>query len=376
MYMMCSRFSSRTFQELVLSHRVLLFLAEEVVFYCSNGVACESISLGDDLYRTLPPMKQPILHQESSIQICGFLHKLSSKDSTLVGAIEQYEENYLQLLSFYIGRSLTYDTDVLNAFSGIINAQSVSLGRFESGLPLRFFARALFLSVAPDYGPLSRRSGFPSWSWIGWKLDVSSSRTALDNGGYREGQRLGYWTLVQIYACTESRNPVLLLGSLDLNNGIEGYCARSIELYNELTSAPPLPSEPCVEEVPFFDMLRNESPEKLLLFWTHVVPLTLSFPTGYGTFPEVHIDCPKIRARFEEEESLKLEVALIATTRGISIFKKDRVWPSQFEDRELELSGIIIERWRDLARRVGVVHSVSMEQWVAANPQKELLVLA
>jgi hypothetical protein len=175
-------------------------------------------------------MKQPSLHRDSSIQICGFLHKLLRKGKTLAELVDQYEESYLQLLSFYIGRSLTYDTDVLNAFSGIINAQSASLGRFESGLPLRLFARALFLWVAPESGPLSRRSGCPSWSWIGRKLDISSSRTTLDNGRYRSAQRRGYRTLVQIYLCTGSKSPVLLLGLLDFDNGIEGYCTRSIEL--------------------------------------------------------------------------------------------------------------------------------------------------
>jgi hypothetical protein len=150
-------------------------------------------------------MEQSGLYQESSIQICGFLHKMLTKDTILTKLIEQYEQSYSQLLSFYIGRSLTYDTDVLNAFSGIINAQSVSLGHFESGMPLRLFARALFWAVYPESGPLSRQSGFPSWSWVGWKLEVNSPKTALSNGSYKDVLSRGYWTLVQIYLCTGSR---------------------------------------------------------------------------------------------------------------------------------------------------------------------------
>ncbi|KAH8642310.1 hypothetical protein IG631_05252 [Alternaria alternata] len=87
-----------------------------------------------------------------------------------------------------------------------------------------------------------------------------------------------------------------------------------------------------------------------------------------------------IRARFEEEASLELEVALIAITRVISHYEeiegKDWEQPWQFVGREKKFSGIIIERWQGLARRVGVVHGIGIEQWVAANPQKELLVLA
>jgi hypothetical protein len=182
---------------------------------------------------------------------------------------------------------------------------------------------------------------------------------------------------VQIYSCTESKNPVLLPGPFDFDNGIEGYCTRSIGLYNELTPAPSLPTEPCIEEAPLFHVPRNESLQTLLISWTHVAFLKLSFPIEYGVLPEVHIDCPNIRARFREEASLELEFILVAMTRGVSVYKQEE-WaqPWQFEDREQELSGIIIERWRDLARRVGVVHSIGIEQWVAANPQKELLILA
>lgn len=92
------------------------------------------------------------------------------------------------------------------------------------------------------------------------------------------------------------------------------------------------------------------------------------------------MDRPIISTRVMEEKSLEVEVALIAITRRISFFEdvQSEGWkqPWRFADKELELSGIIIERWRGLARRIGVVHSVGMKQWVAANPQKELLVLA
>jgi hypothetical protein len=117
------------------------------------------------------------------------------------------------------------------------------------------------------------------------------------------------------------------------------------------------------------------------MFLTHVASLKFSFPTKYGVLPEVHIDCPMIRARFKEEATLELEVALIAITRGVYLpweSVEDDGWaqPWRFEHREQEFSGIIIERWRGLARRVGVVHNLGIEQWAAANPQKELLLLA
>lgn len=48
-----------------------------------------------------------------------------------------------------------------------------------------------------------------------------------------------------------------------------------------------------------------------------MAPLKLAFPTEHRAIPEVHIDCPMVRAKFKEEASLELEVALIAITRGV-----------------------------------------------------------
>jgi hypothetical protein len=377
-------------------------MAEEAVFHCPNGVACNSICLGDDPYRILPPIGQSGQNQESNgFQVCGFLQKPAWRETTIFDYVEQYEAQHLHLLNFYIGRSLSYDSDVLNAFSGIIDAQAHSLGQFEAGMPLRLFARALFLSIPPESGPLSRRRGFPSWSWIGWKIELYAPLTKLDNGGQLRGGSIRprvYWTLVQIYSSAGSGTPVLLLGPYDFDNGIEGYCTRSIELYNRLMPALPLPTEPCVRDVPQLQASSEERASPLLVFWTHVARLNLSTPLEKSVASEVHIDCPKIRARLEKEASVELEVVLIAITRrwfssergflasfaadtshlsyrGSSHWKEVKP-PWEHEDGEHELSGIIIERWRGLARRVGVVHGIGIQQWIAANPQKELLLLA
>jgi hypothetical protein len=374
----------------------------EVVFHCSNGVASDSICLGDDPYKILRPIAQSGQGREpNGFQLCGFLQKPAWRGTTIFDYVEQYEAQHLHLLNFYIGRSLSYDFDVLNAFSGIINAQAHSLGQFEAGMPLRLFARALFLSIPPESGPLSRRRGFPSWSWIGWKIELYSPLTRLDNGGELRGGPIRprvYWTLVQIYSSSGSGTPVLLLGPYDFDNGIEGYCTRSIELYNRLIHALPLPTEPCVSNVPELQASSEERASPLLVFWTHIARLNLSTLLEKSVASEVHIDCPKIRARLEEEASVELEVVLIAITRrwfsserglaasfnadtshlsyrGSSHWKEVKP-PWEHEDGGHELSGIIIERWRGLARRVGVVQGISIQQWIAANPQKELLLLA
>jgi len=92
---------------------------------------------------------------------------------------------YLQLVAAYNNRELTFDDDVLAAFAGITSSLSSFEGGFLYGLP------EIFLDVALLWRPLgpcrrrrTRREGhdqagnpeyataFPSWSWIGWQMDM------------------------------------------------------------------------------------------------------------------------------------------------------------------------------------------------------------
>jgi hypothetical protein len=83
---------------------------------------------------------------------------------------------YAQLVGDYSRRKLTYEDDVLNAFSGITNTLTKTfLGGFYFGLPRLFFDTAMLWQ---SKGQLLRRNEevFPSWSWVGWvgKIDVDN----------------------------------------------------------------------------------------------------------------------------------------------------------------------------------------------------------
>lgn len=100
---------------------------------------------------------------------------------------------YIELVCRYSNRNLTYDQDVLPAFSGVLEALSRRSfrGGFICGLP------ALFLDSALLWQPLlkARRrcpaetatriapmAPLPSWSWAGWQclIDPDSLRGGLD----------------------------------------------------------------------------------------------------------------------------------------------------------------------------------------------------
>lgn len=83
------------------------------------------------------------------------------------------KEIYQNLLREYTKRDLTYSSDAINAFNGILRSlESSSKCSFHYGLPTCVFDWALsFLYMEqPPLG--SRRPGFPSWSWAGRKGEV------------------------------------------------------------------------------------------------------------------------------------------------------------------------------------------------------------
>jgi hypothetical protein len=78
------------------------------------------------------------------------------------------------LLFYYSSRTLTFQSDGLNAFAGISQrlAQRYKC-RLLQGIPVSSFELYQVFQAA---GALLRRGGFPSWSWAGWigHLDYGS----------------------------------------------------------------------------------------------------------------------------------------------------------------------------------------------------------
>jgi hypothetical protein len=78
---------------------------------------------------------------------------------------------------------MTRQEDALPAFSGLLNALSSSLQTdFWHGMPLAYFHQALLFSTTKA----SRRIEFPSWSWLGWRLDLPSRYNQFPEHGRPE----------------------------------------------------------------------------------------------------------------------------------------------------------------------------------------------
>jgi hypothetical protein len=146
-----------TLQEYALARRVLFFTGSYTFLRCEKGLWCEDFGLGfsncfeNDLKWDLP--------------LPPFYRKKPDPD-------RHYSSTFSQLLAEFVRRSLSYDEDILNAFTGILTRMKDDIGSLEFGthlwgLPSKEFGAALQWTTNLPF-PSTPRIGFPSWSWAGW----------------------------------------------------------------------------------------------------------------------------------------------------------------------------------------------------------------
>ncbi|KAF2434979.1 hypothetical protein EJ08DRAFT_722207 [Tothia fuscella] len=162
-----------TYQEAILSQRRVVFTEQQ------------HLSAQQDQYRTW-----------DGFPMSAFPDKLSWEFS-----------DFRELVIPYTNRELSYDSDTLNAFKGVLKAFASADPPVHSawGLPIRLanpsrswesasamgtrLAETFALGLAWEMRDAKRRTEFPSWSWAGWK------GTIIDKGyrwlrGYDIGYRL------------------------------------------------------------------------------------------------------------------------------------------------------------------------------------------
>ncbi|KAE8377963.1 heterokaryon incompatibility protein-domain-containing protein [Aspergillus bertholletiae] len=139
-----------TYQEAILSPRLLLFSDTGVFYECTHrsGVRDEDDTMRD-------------LGVDESMFAVAF-----SGSNDISTSVKRYAE----LVGAYTRRTLSYDSDILKAFSGILHAQYSS--EHYCGLPFSIFDIAIrWKTRDPRYAKRFKQSGndFPSWSWASVK---------------------------------------------------------------------------------------------------------------------------------------------------------------------------------------------------------------
>jgi len=147
-----------TLQEYALSRRVLFFTGSYTFLRCEHTLRCEDFGLGfSDSFREA---------REWDLPLPTFYRRIKSPH-------RHYPSVYSQLVAQFVHRSLSYEKDVLNAFTGILTqmedrelGQEV-IGNNIWGLPSKQIGAGLQWTTHLPW-PSTERVGFPSWSWAGW----------------------------------------------------------------------------------------------------------------------------------------------------------------------------------------------------------------
>ncbi|OCL02675.1 HET-domain-containing protein, partial [Glonium stellatum] len=152
-----------TFQERMLSKRCLFFTYHYYSYHCSSMYILEHGFSS----RIAMPRGMSSDHNSLPPKVAGRLPRNNESHGEILTWPSAFSE-YAVLVRLYTGRKLTYSSDRLNAFSGILSLFQYRLGgEMISGLPERVLDLALLW--IHEYGaPQLRNREFPSWSWAGW----------------------------------------------------------------------------------------------------------------------------------------------------------------------------------------------------------------
>ncbi|KAJ3523374.1 hypothetical protein NM208_g12478 [Fusarium decemcellulare] len=151
-----------TFQEQVLSRRVLYFIDNKVFYRCRAAEHAEHFA--DNL---------------SQNESTNELSLGSLLPQTVLMTWPEWD--YSTMLFYYTKRALTNQNDAPRAMAGIIRRfTEVMKCQFFQSLPTVMFDR--FVIFHGDLTALHRRPSFPSYSWIGWRGPIRVY-SGLDDGG-------------------------------------------------------------------------------------------------------------------------------------------------------------------------------------------------
>ncbi|KAM0718327.1 hypothetical protein Q7P37_006659 [Cladosporium fusiforme] len=175
-----TRWHSRawTFQEYLLSKRLLIFMPEQVYWICDEA------SFAEDYVDHVCTSSAKI--EEKSIAPCCELSILETESDGKFGVRPfNYFNDYSSLVSAYTRREMSFNSDAINAARGLLRLLEREHNiPFLCGLPVPHLI-GYFLAWCP-VGPSRRRdpssagdARLPTWSWAGWHGEAVYASTCF-----------------------------------------------------------------------------------------------------------------------------------------------------------------------------------------------------
>jgi hypothetical protein len=162
-----------TFQEKLLSRRILLFTDFQVYFKCSESIWTEEVMMETERlsksvearagkYRWNPNRERHVADWQAE-GLRRYNPQLNIEDEwNYFGSLL----DYTSAIQEYTKRTLTDPNDMMFAISGVLESMEGALGEFTLGLPQTHFLESLLWY--PDLGSIQSYSStdrLPSWTW-------------------------------------------------------------------------------------------------------------------------------------------------------------------------------------------------------------------
>lgn len=177
-----------TFQECCLAGRRLIFAEDQAIFLCNELFVVESVK--PQIYDN-----QKERYRLKDHKLYQFEHLIRRQMTQ-----ENMSRHLFNQIREYSGRKISYDSDSLNAFLGVLHQWESGLSETKKpmshlwGLPIRGAIGHgpgiidFYIMWSHTYHNAARRPGFPSWSWTGWegRKAFSSSPIQLDETKQRQ----------------------------------------------------------------------------------------------------------------------------------------------------------------------------------------------
>ncbi|KAF2853566.1 HET-domain-containing protein [Plenodomus tracheiphilus IPT5] len=407
-------------QEKVFSNRLLVFTETQAFYHCAAATWFEDTQL-----ESKPNISGPVHIREKP--------SYSRKDEWVYRRPHQtaYEahrdyfgRNFWQLIENYTRRTLSFESDAIRAFSGILRSLEPQNGVAVWGTPQREFGRGISFKHS-DHRLDLRREGFPSWSWAGWRtsyeanlkfvnvkrkdsdIEVSEGRYRIERGPNTNAHSvfdIAWHYHVPDSATGESR-PTTIQTTFEepVTGTVEQVSSEAATIDGIAPSSPQssgpnriplwgISGHPGEEDythttslVPLQHQLGMPPISHVLQFYTSAAPVIVGPPTttdqrGGDSQRSLHIPGSTEALQI----TVDLDPAYDAQGKETMLVFVSRWCRSEHISRKgIYRQGYLnlllvesVEGWGLVKRRVQLIDHVRIDSWRAANPQWQLMSLA
>lgn len=379
-----------TFQEWVLSKRLLIFTNNQVFWHCKRAVWSENLLATEKDYygycidRRFPAIERLQLESRylANKKKAGHMDlsvELRRDGSTVVVRSDTFRA-YDWAIQHYTRRLLSHQSDGLEAFHGISKILSLFLDcEMCFGLPEALFDVALLWQ--PKERLCRRKQGFPSWCWAGWIGQVGYEST------YGESGEEGIRSIVRWHKVGKSGRQLIPLNETGFGiraaataegrlpdgwDGMDGTLTRTN--FSQLRLSQPLDQQ-CL-------YFRTSCASfKIKKIWMYAsVPDAFDMIDSKGEWAGIGLTDSGNGPRTGFTcifDFIVLSEAQHFGTQHSGRIKRDTQKRLHSDRKAYSLYNVMLVKWdadRILAHRLGLAR-VFKDSWTKANPQDRLVIL-